>query len=449
MIQTPFFNFSTHQKIFAIALPMMLSNISVPLLGLVDTAVIGHLPESYYLAGVAVGSMVITLLFWILVFLRMSTTGLVAQAYGANDFQKTLHLLAQSLLIALLLAMLLIVLQTPLSLLAFHFVDGSEQVLLYAKQYFDIRIWSAPAALTNMVVLGWLLGMQNAKIPMFLLIISNLVNILLSVVFVIVCKWGVAGVAWASLASDYISLFCGLLIVSRMIKPFSQQIDLQKLPKQLLDLPALTHFLTLNRDIFVRTLCLQVTFAFMTLQGVKLGDDVVSANTVLMNFLLLISFSMDGLAYAAEALVGKSIGSRNYRQLKESINATLFWAFIFSLIQLLLFYFHGQWIISRITSISSIQAEAGNYLPWLILIPLTSMLGFVFDGVFIGMTRAKEMRNSMLFSLLAVYFPVWLLFAEQGNHALWIAMNAFMMARGGSLLWIYLQLNRKGRLILK
>jgi MATE family multidrug resistance protein len=447
MIKSHFFNSSTHKKIFAIALPMMLSNISVPLLGLVDTAVIGHLPESYYLAGVAVGSMIITLLFWILVFLRMSTTGLVAQAYGANDLQKTLHLLAQSVLIALLLAMLLIVLQTPLSLLAFHFVEGSEQVLLYGKQYFDIRIWSAPAALTNMVVLGWLLGMQNARVPMFLLIFSNLVNILLSIVFVIVFKWGVAGVAWASLASDYISLLCGLLIVLRMIKPFLQQVDLQKLPKQLFDLPSLKHFLTLNRDIFIRTLCLQVTFAFMTLQGVKLGDDVVSANTVLMNFLLLISFSMDGLAYAAEALVGKSIGSRSYRQFKECINLTLFWAFVFSLIQLLLFYFYGQWIIGQITSISSIQAEAGKYLPWLILIPLTSMMGFVFDGVFIGMTRAKEMRNSMLFSLLAVYFPVWIIFSQQGNHALWIAMNAFMLARGGSLLWIYLQLNRKGLLI--
>ena len=449
MIKSSFFKRAIHQKIFAIALPMMLSNISVPLLGLVDTAVIGHLPESYYLAGVAVGSMVITLLFWILVFLRMSTTGLVAQAYGAGDFHKTLHLLAQSILIALCLATLLILLQTPLSLLAFHFVEGSEQVLLYGRQYFAIRIWSAPAALMNMVVLGWLLGMQNAKAPMFLLIITNLVNIILSVLFVVVFKWGVAGVAWASLASDYISLLCGLLVVSSMLKPFWHTVDRQNLLKQLLDWHSLKHFITLNRDIFVRTLCLQVTFTFMTLQGVKLGDDIVSANSVLMHFLLLISFSMDGLAYAVEALVGKSIGSRSLGNLKESINVTLFWALIFSLIQLLLFYFYGQWIINQITSISSVQIEANHYLPWLILIPLTSMLGFVFDGVFIGMTRAKEMRNSMIFSLCAVYFPVWLLFAEQGNHALWIAMNAFMMARGGSLLWIYMKLNQQGKLILQ
>ena len=447
MIKSSFFKREIHQKIFAIALPMMISNISVPLLGLVDTAVIGHLPESYYLGGVAVGSMVISLLFWILVFLRMSTTGLVAQAYGANDYQKILYLLAQSILIALFLALLLITLQTPLSLLAFHFVDGSEQILFYAKQYFDIRIWSAPAALLNMVLLGWLLGMQNAKTPMFLLIITNLVNIFLSVLFVMVFKWEVAGVAWASLVSDYVALCCGLLIVFKMIKPFREKIDQHKIVKQLFDLHSLKYFITLNRDIFIRTLCLQVAFAFMTLQGVKLGDDIVSANSVLMHFLLLISFSMDGLAYAVEALVGKSIGRRSLNELEDSINVTLFWAIVFSLLQLLLFYFFGQWIINLITSISSVQIEANRYLPWLVIIPLTSVLGFVFDGVFIGMTRAKEMRNSMIFSLCVVYFPVWLLFSDQGNQALWIAMNGFMMARGVSLLWIYIQLRKKNKLI--
>lgn len=445
MKKTHFFKQSTHRNVFAIALPMMLSNISVPLLGLVDTAVIGHLPESYYLAGVAVGSMVVTLLFWTLNFLRMSTTGLVAQAYGANDSQKIVRLLAQSILIAVILAFLLLILQTPISTFVFHFVEGSDQVLFYGREYFEIRIWSAPAALTNMVLLGWLLGMQNAKGPMFLLIITNLVNIVFSLLFVMVFKWGSAGVAWASLASDYISLSCGLWLVSRMIKPHWQKTAL--LLAQIFDLHALKKFVGLNRDIFIRTLCIQVTFTFMTLQGVKLGDDIVSANSVLMHFLLLISFSMDGLAYAVEALVGKSIGRHRLDNLKESINVTLFWALIFSLLQLLLFYFYGKWVISQITSISNVQTEAHRYLPWLVLIPITSMLGFVFDGVFIGMTRAKEMRNSMLFSLCLVYFPIWFIFSGQGNHALWIAMNAFMMARGGSLLWIYLQLNKKGELI--
>ena len=442
-----FLNLVSHQKIFAIALPMMLSNISVPLLGLVDTAVIGHLPESYYLAGVAVGSMVVTLMFWMLVFLRMSTTGLVAQAVGANDKPQVLRLLIQSIFIALILAITLLMLQIPLSSMAFHFVEGSEEVLFYGRQYFDIRIWSAPAALINMVLLGWLLGMQNAKVPMLLLIITNIVNIVLDIVFVVGFEWGVAGVAWASLCADYISLVCGLYIVSRMVLPFYNKGDLLRLSKEVLNLKILAPFILLNRDIFIRTLCLQVTYAFMTIQAVKLGDDIVSANSVLMHFLLIISFSMDGLAYAVEALVGKNIGQRCLQKLKESIYLTLFWATIFCLIQFLLFYFCGAWIINQITSIEAVQFEAMVYLPWLILIPITSMLGFVFDGIFIGMTRASEMRNAMIFSLLAVYFPVWLLFSSEGNHALWIAMNAFMLARGLSLLWIYRRLDKQDKLI--
>ncbi|WP_354623172.1 MATE family efflux transporter [Psychromonas sp. MME2] len=442
------FDFSIHKKIFAIALPMMLSNISVPLLGLVDTMVIGHLPESYYLAGVAVGSMIVTLLFWILVFLRMSTTGLVAQAYGANDFSLILRLLMQSIAIALLLAMVILLLQFPIAELAFYFVDGSEQVLRYARQYFDIRVWSAPAALVNMVLLGWLLGMQNAKVPMFLLIVTNLVNMLLSVLFVVVFKWQVAGVAWASLSADYIALMCGCYFVFKRLRPHYQKGDLTKSYHLLMQFTSLKRFITLNMDIFIRTLCLQITFAFMTMQGVKLGDDIVSANAVLMQFLLIISFSMDGLAYAVEALIGKSIGQRNLSSLKQSINATLFWAFLFCLIQFVAFYSYGDWIIAQITSIKHVQDEANHYLPWLIIVPITAMLGFVFDGVFIGMTRAKEMRNSMIFSLVVVYFPFWLLFSGQGNHALWIAMNAFMLSRGVSLLWIYRRIDRQGRLLL-
>ncbi|PKF61461.1 MATE family efflux transporter [Psychromonas sp. psych-6C06] len=448
MLKSAFLNFSNHQKIFAIALPMMLSNISVPLLGLVDTAVIGHLPESYYLAGVAVGSMVVTLTFWILVFLRMSTTGLVAQAVGAKDHLQVLRLLMQSMFIALLLALTILMLQSLISGIAFHFVQGSEKVLFYAQQYFDIRIWSAPAALLNMVLLGWLLGMQNAKAPMLLLIVTNSVNILLDIVFVVFFEWGVAGVAWASLCADYIALTCGLWIVYRLARPFYKKGDFTRLKKEAIRIEALAPFILLNRDIFIRTLCLQVTYTFMTMQGLKLGDDIVSANSVLMHFLLIISFSMDGLAYAVEALVGKNIGRRCLDKLKESIYLTLFWAFIFSLLQLLGFYLFGVWIIEQITSIKAVQLEAINYLPWLILIPLTSMLGFVFDGVFIGMARGTEMRNSMLFSLLVVYFPAWFLFAETGNHALWIAMNAFMLARGLSLWWIFRKLERKQQLIL-
>jgi len=447
MISFNFLKSPAHRKIFAIALPMVLSNISAPLLGLVDTAVIGHLPESYYLAGVALGSMIISLLFWILVFLRMSTTGLVAQAYGESNAQKTQQLLVQSVLIALTLACILIVLQTPISMIAFHFVEGSEQVLQSAHQYFDIRIWSAPAALTNMVLLGWMLGMQNAKGPMFILIITNVTNILLSLLFVVLLNWGVSGVALASLISSYVALAFGLCFITRMLKSMNQQFQFKVLLKAALRLVAFKRFIGLNRDIFIRSLCLQVTFAFMTTQGAKLGDDVISANAVLMNFVLLSSFLMDGLAHAAEALVGKNLGRRSLKNLKESINLILFWASVISVFQLTFFYFLGPWIIDQITTIKSVRIEAARYLPWLMIVPITSMLGYVFDGIFIGMTRAKDMRNSMIFSLCVVYFPVWFIFADMGNDALWIAMNALLLSRGLSLLWIYRKLDREHKLI--
>ena len=452
-IKKVFSDMSLHQKVFSIALPMMLSNISVPLLGLVDTAVIGHLPESYYLAGVAVGSMVITLTFWLLVFLRMSTTGLVAQAFGENNPSKILSLLLQSSFIAFILGCLILILQKPISLFAFSFVEGGDQVLFYAKQYFDIRIWSAPAALINMVLLGWLLGMQSGKMPMILLLVANLVNIALDVLFVVVFKWGVSGVAFASVCADYVSLFVGIMIVYKMLTKSGSIPSLSVPFKKLISLSSLAPFLLLNRDIFIRSLCLQLTFAFMTIQGTKLGTDIVSTNAVLMQFLMLIAFSMDGLAYAIGALVGKNIGARNLKALKSSLSVTLFWGLIFSLLQVLFFYIGGDWIISQVTSIESIQRQAHIYLPWLILIPLTSMLGFIFDGVFIGMTRGKVMRNSMLFSVIIIYFPVWwittmLLPENASNHALWIAMNAFMLARGLSLSWIYFKLNKNKQLLI-
>ncbi len=427
---------------------MMLSNISVPLLGLVDTAVIGHLPQSYYLAGVAVGSMVITLTFWMMGFLRMSTTGLVAQAIGENNKQRIIRLLLQSIVVALIMASLILLLQKPISYIVFSFVEGSQKALYYAKMYFDIRIWSAPACLINMVLFGWLLGMQNAKIPMLLLIITNVINILLDILFVVVLKWNVAGVAFASLCADYIAMFCGIYIVYKMVLPFYERGSIHKLFKQVVNPATLKPFLMLNSDIFIRTLCLQIAFAFMTVQGTKLGVSIVSANVVLLNFLMLIAFSMDGLAYAAEALVGKNIGERNLNKLTINVKVTLFWATIFSLVQFAIFYVWGNDIIAQITSISAVQVEAKRYLPWLIIIPLTSMLGFIFDGVFIGMTRAKEMRNSMLVSLCVIYFPVYLFFSDQGNQALWIAMNAFMLARGISLSWIYFRLNKTKQLIL-
>ncbi|RJG49489.1 MATE family efflux transporter DinF [Motilimonas pumila] len=432
-----------YQSVIALALPMILSNVTVPLLGLVDTAVLGHLSESYYLAGVAVGAMCITLAFWMMAFLRMSTTGLVAQARGKHSGHHLKRLLSQSLLTAFGLAGLLILLQQPILSVGLYFSGVTGLVQEYASQYFLIRIWAAPAALANLVILGWLLGMQNAKAPMWLLIITNIVNILLDILFVFGFGWQVKGAAAASLIADYVGLALGLYFVSVLLQPYWHVGDVKKYLLLAWNKSELAIFFALNRDIFIRTLCVQACFAFMTFYGARLGQDIVAANAVLLNFLMFIAFGLDGFAYAIEALVGKSIGQGKQKQLNRWINVTFVLAFILAVIMTSIFAIFGEAIIALITNIESVRELANQYLIWLILIPLTSIWCFILDGIFIGATRAKQMRNSMLVATLVFFFPCWWLFSDYGNHSLWLAMNAFMLGRGVCLGYIYWQLKKK------
>lgn len=303
---------SLHKQVLLLAIPMVLSNITVPLLGLVDAAVIGHLDYAWYLGGVALGSTMISVTFWLLGFLRMATTGLAAQAQGEKSRQKLAHVWLQGMLVAWLLAGLFLLFHSPLAELIFSLSNASAEVKYYGMQYFSIRVWSAPAALANFVILGWLLGTQNAKAPMWLVIVTNLTNIILDVLFVLVFDWKVAGAAWASVLADYTGLALGLFFVMRTwIK--------QQLPNVLTLLPSATHgmgrMLRLNSDIFLRSLCLQAVFSFMTFQGAALGDDVVAANAVLMSFLMMVSYGMDGFAYAMEAMVGKAVGAKSRGQI--------------------------------------------------------------------------------------------------------------------------------------
>ncbi|MEJ2764448.1 MATE family efflux transporter DinF [Photobacterium sp. MCCC 1A19761] len=417
---------SLHRQVFALALPMVLSNITVPLLGLVDAAVIGHLDHAWFLGGVAVGGTMINVTFWLLGFLRMATTGLSAQAYGAGDKAAQAGYLIQGLALAWLLALVLIVLHQPLAELIFHFSSASVEVKTYAGQYFSIRIWSAPAALANLVIMGWLLGTQNARLPMWLLIITNVVNILLDLLFVLGFGWQVRGAAAASVIADYSGLALGLWFVAGQWRT-------QGLPALKSRLGAVRHgmgrLLKLNRDIFLRSLCLQLAFSFMTFHGASLGDTVVAANAVLMSFLMLVSYAMDGFAYAMEAMVGKAIGARNRDLLGRSLVGTTFWSLIISLLMTLAFVGFGREIVSLISDIPAVRAEAARYLPWLAAVPLVAMWCFLLDGIFIGATRGREMRNSMVLATSS-FFLTWWLLMDWGNHGLWAAMLVFLAMRG-------------------
>lgn len=424
-------NQQKNRQLLALALPMILSNITVPLLGLVDTAVVGHLSNAYYLGGVAVGSTIITLIIWLLGFLRMATTGLVAQAYGANDTQQQYRLLVQAGSLALLFGLTAVLLQLPIVNLAMAMSDASVEVERYCREYFQVRIWSTPFALMNLVMLGWLLGRQQPKAAMWQLIVANLVNIVLDVLFVIGLDWGVRGAALASVFADMAGFAVALTLVRRQLNRLGD-FQLMTICKQL-TLQSYRQLISLNTDIFIRSLCLQLSFAFMTFYGASLGDNTVAANAVLLNLLLLISYALDGIAYYAEAEVGRAYGRKDSCLMKESVILAWAWSAVAAITFTLFFAVAGSNIISALTSIVEVQQVANDYLIWVIFLPLLAFGSYLFDGVYIGAAQGKVMRNSMIIATFGVFFPTWYLLQGLGNHALWAAMSAFMLARSLTL----------------
>ncbi len=428
-----------HKQLLLLAFPMILSNITVPLLGLVDTAVIGHLPYAYFLGGSTIGAMIITSITWLCGFLRMSTTGLSAQAYGLNNINQNLLVLLRGILVAFVIGFSLVLLQSPFINIALNLAGGSEQVQFYARQYSEIRIWGLPAALANLVILGWLLGNHKTRAVMWLLIATNLINIGLDLLFVFGFQWQVQGVASATIIAEYSGMFLGLFVVYShyhlAAKPLLS--DSKRLVSSLLERVSMLSYFKLNRDILIRTLCLEACFIFITFQGAKLGDEVVAANAILMNFLLLISFGLDGIANATEAMVGRAYGENSATKLRSTVKIALFWTLIFALAYSLLFVMAGEHLLRLICDIDAVVDFAKNYLFWMVLLPVASCWCYLFDGVYIGLMKAKAMRNSLIIATIAGFFPMWFLLKDYGNHGLWAALLFFMLLRGITLAWHY------------
>lgn len=428
-----------HKQLFVLALPMILSNITAPLLGLVDTAVIGHLSHAYYLGGSTVGAMIITVITWLCGFLRMSTTGLSAQAFGQQNDQSNCLILLRGIIVAFTVGLVVILLQGVYLDIALSLAGGSEQVQFYAREYSEVRVWGLPAALANLVIMGWLLGNHQAKAVMWLVITTNLINLGLDLLFVIGFEWQVKGVALATLISEYSGLILGLTFVfksfqHRFIGLFT---NAQQLFEAVLERSALLSYFKLNRDILIRTLCLEVCFVFMTFQGARLGDDVIAANAILMNFLLLISFGLDGIANAAEVMVGKAKGENNQKNMFVSVNIALCWTGIFALAYSLMFYLAGNYFITTISNITEVVDYAQQHLFWIVALPILACWCYLYDGVYVGLMQAHIMRNSMLIATFGCFFPVWWLLQDYGNHGLWAAFSVFMLARGVTLAWHY------------
>jgi MATE family multidrug resistance protein len=415
-----------NRAVWSIAAPMILSSATTPLLGMVDTAVVGHLNEPFYLGAVAAGATIFTVLFMGLNFLRMGTTGITAQACGAADGDAVRQALGQALLMASVLAGAMILLQEPIIAIALLALQPSAEVAGLTREYFEIRIWSAPATLANFVLVGWLLGMQNARGPLALTLMVNTTNIVLAMLFVVQLGMKVRGVALASLLAELAGLATGLAFaraeLARLAGRWHRAL--------LLDFGRYRQIAAINTNLLLRTLSLMFVFAFITAQGARAGDVVLAANAVLLNFQFLASHALDGIANAAEALVGKAAGARDSHGLVEAVRRTLRWSVAFAAVFAAAFAAGGGVLIDLLTGIPDIRETARTYLPWMVASPLISVWCFLYDGVFVGLTRSREMRIVMMGSMALVFLPAWWITQPLGNHGLWLAFLLFMAARG-------------------
>ena len=416
----------TDRDMWRIAAPMILSNVSVPLLGMVDTGVMGHLESPVYLGAVAIGGMIFTFLYIGMNFLRMGTTGIAAQRFGAEDYDGLRVSLGQALIVSLAIAMMILLLQVPIEKVALALLGGDAETQAHAATYFYIRVWSAPGTLANYVLIGWFLGLQNARVPLLIFLTINITNILLDLLFVVGFGMKIEGVALASVIAEYTALGVAIAFAARELRQRSGHWPLTQFTK----LSAYRAFFSVNANLFVRTIALMSTFAFITAQGARLGPLVLAANAVLMNFQNLTSLGLDGFAHAAEAMVGKAVGQKDDRALQHTVRLTLKWSLIFALGFVVVYVLAGPFIIRLLTDLPDVRETAMIYLPWLIASPLISVWCFLYDGVYVGMTRARDMRNIMLFSTLAVFLPTWFLTQPLGNHGLWLALMAFLASRG-------------------
>ncbi len=424
---------SRDTHLLRLAGPLILSNLTVALQGMVDTAVVGHLETPVYIGAVAVAAVIFNFLYWGMGFLRMGTVGIIAQLKGDENHDRLRSALLHSCFLGVVIALGILALRTPIVTLGLDLVGGSPDVKRHAEVYFYWAVWGAPAVLLNMTFVGWLLGMQNARATFYVTLLIGVLNIVLDFIFVFHLHLDVRGVALASV----IAQFCGSGLAALFIYG-----ELKRHPGRwrrpvIFNMNDFTALLVLNQNIFIRTLCLIFAFAFFTRQGANQGELVLAANAILLNFQMLVALGLDGFANASEALVGKAIGAKDHRQFRESVRSVMTWGGSVALLYSLLFILAGSWLINLMTDIASVRETAYLYLPWMIISPVISVWCFLFDGIFIGATRGRELRNGMLFSTFAVYLPCWYLLEGLGNHGLWLALMGFFIARAFSLFWYY------------
>ncbi len=431
------------KEIIRLASPNIISNISIPLLGSIDLAIVGHLDSEAYIGAIALGTMIFNFIYWSFGFLRMGTSGLSSQAFGENQLEKQQKILFQGLFLALSFSILLILLQYPINKIAFSLISGGAKVETLASGYYYIRIWAAPATLSLYIFYGWFLGMQNSKIPMIIALSTNVINLLANLLFVYVFKMNSDGVALGTVVAQYSGL---LMAFYYLQKKFDKHFHLQLNLKILIIKKEILQFLRLNTDIFIRTLCLIAVFTFFTSASAAQNDKILAVNTLLLQFFMFFSFFEDGFAYAAEALIGKFYGQKRYSDIKELIKKLFKWGLGVSLAFSLFYYFLFNFILHLLTNKENIIQNAHQYIAYILAIPLLGFASFIWDGIYIGATAARQMRNTMIFSTLILFFPLYYLFSvslEMGNQSLWLAFLFFLIGRGLSQTFVACRENKK------
>ena len=420
---------ATHRQVWSIAGPVIISNVSVPLLGAVDTFVMGHLPDPAYLGAVAVGAMIFSFLYWGFGFLRMGTGGLTAQAFGARDAHEVRACLARAFVIAAPVSIVLLLLQIPIALIAFSLLDASTQVESHAERYFFIRIWGAPATLANFALLGWFIGVRRARTALWHQLWLNGVNILLDLYFVLGLGWDVEGVAAATVLAEFSAVGFGLVLA----RPVLLAIGGSFVRDRVFDPGRLRRMAVFSGDIFIRTICLVFAFAWFTGRGAAFGDVVLAANAVLLNFQTFMAHALDGFAHAAETLGGSAIGARNRRRFRQAVYTSTLWAVALAAGFFLVYLLAGPVLIDLLTSIEDVRKSAGEYMLWSVIMPLVAVFPFILDGVFIGATQGRTMRNAMVLSLAVFLVTSLVVVPHWGNHGLWASLMLFMAMRGLTL----------------
>ncbi len=433
-----FLSLSSHRDVWRLAWPIILSNSSVPLLGAVDTAVVGHLPEAHYLGSVAIGALIFSFLYWGFGFLRMGTTGFVAQAQGQEDPDEIRSVVARAVLLALAISIIVLILQALVLWIALELITASPQVETGASTYFAIRIWGAPAVLVNYAFMGLFIGSKNTRYALIVQVFMNSLNVVLDLLFVLGLGWAVEGVAAATLISEVAAVFLCLYLARRQLRNLGGQFHTESL----LVVSKLTRLLSVNFDIFVRTILLIFSFAYFTAQAAKTGDVTLAATAIMMNFMHFMAYGLDGFAFATEGLVGSALGAKDRKKLREIVYVSSFWALLVALLYSLVYLIFGPLIINLLTGIEEVRVMANSFLPWLIAAPLISIWSYQLDGIFIGALQSKEMRNGMIISVIIYFIGMHFFPIYWQADGLWAALMLFMAVRAVTLALVYPRVER-------